>query len=97
MICSPKNWMNCDMQPAGCVICTRRHKQDKRLFSGLLFWLSANVDSPLFNLHFGMHAAVEGGDAPGRAGRHQAVSCRGKDGPLVLVEGLQWRVLAWTL
>lgn len=44
-----------------------------------------------------MHAAVEGGDAPGRAGPHQAVSCQGKDGPLVLVEGLQWRVLTRSL
>lgn len=58
---------------------------------------SAEVDLLLFNLHFGVHAAVQGGDAPGRAGRHQPVSCRGKDGPLVLVKGLQWRILAWSL
>lgn len=61
------------------------------------FQLSADVALLFSYLHFGVHAAVEGGDAPGRAGRHQSVSCRGKDGPLVLVEGLQWRVLAWTL
>lgn len=42
-----------------------------------------------------MHAAVDVGDAPGWA--TWPVSCRGKNRPLVLVEGLQWRVLARTL
>lgn len=51
----------------------------------------------LSDLHFGVHAAVDGGDAPGWAGRHQSISRWGKDPPLVLIEGFQWRILAWIL
>lgn len=51
----------------------------------------------LSDLHFCVHTAVDVGDAPGWASSHQTVSCGGENRLLVLVEGLQWRVLAWTL
>ncbi len=51
----------------------------------------------LSDLHFWVHAAVDGGDAPGWTSSDQTVSCRGKDSLLILIEGLQRRVLAWTL
>lgn len=51
----------------------------------------------LSDLHFRVHTAVDGGDTPGWARGDQSVSCRGEDSPLVLIEGLQWRILAWTL
>jgi len=43
-----------------------------------------------------VHAAVDGGDTPGRASGDQTISGRGKDGLLILVEGLQRRILART-
>ena len=49
------------------------------------------------DLHFGMHAAVDGGNTPGWTSSDQAISCRWKDSFLILIEGLQWRILAWTL
>lgn len=52
---------------------------------------------PLSHLHLWVHTAVDGGDTPGRAGGDQTLSCRGKHGLLVLVEGLQRRVLARAL
>lgn len=51
----------------------------------------------LSDLHLGVHTAVDGRDTPGWASGDQSVSWRGKDSPLVLIEGLQWRILAWTL
>ena len=48
------------------------------------------------DLHFRVHTATDGGHAPGRAGSDLSVAQRGEDGLLVLVEGLQWGVLAWT-
>lgn len=98
IICSPKNWMNWDMQPAGWVIYRKpvgkrkkKTPQSERtsLYQGLKCILLAA------DLHFSMHAAVDVGDAPRWASG--SISCRRKHGPLVLVESFQWRVLAWTL
>lgn len=54
-----------------------------------------NCILPFADLHFSVHTAVDVGDTPGWASR--PISCRGKHCPLVLVESLQWRILAWTL
>lgn len=109
IICSPKNWMNWDMQPAGCVICRRPKKVTIMwfffFFSLVVCFLTERTRYHwqykcvllLSDLHFGVHTAVDGGDTPGWASGDQPVSWRGKDGPLVLIEGLQWRILAWTL
>lgn len=56
---------------------------------------SVPLDLP--HLHFWVHAAVDGGNTPGWTGSDQAISCRREDGLLVLVEGLQWGILARTL
>lgn len=99
MICSPKNWMNCDIQPAGWVICRGTNMS-------LWFFRCLNLPLPtvcsscvplLTHLHFWVHTAVDGGNTPGGAGGDQTVSCRGEDGLLILVEGLQGRILARTL
>lgn len=75
----------------------RMAQAERRWYGRLPCGRAPTSTCSFLNLHLGVHAAVEGGDAPGGAGRHQAVSRRGKDGPLVLVEGLQWRVLARAL
>lgn len=97
IICSPKNWMNWDMQPAGWVIW---QEAKKRQFFGFLTercYQCVTCVMLLSDLHFRVHTAVDGGDTPGWASGDQSVSCRGKDSPLVLIEGFQWGILAWTL
>lgn len=100
MICSPKNWMNWDMQPAGCVIC-----RERIIFIYLLGHRKTEFFSPkkykyvllLSDLHFWVHTAVDCGNTPGRACSDQAISCRGEDCFFIFIEGLQWRILAWVL
>lgn len=98
IICSPKNWMNWDMQPAGWVIC--RTEKNNLFFCFLTertHYQCVTCVLLLPDLHFRVHTAVDGGDTPGWARGDQSVSCWGEDSPLVLIEGLQWRILAWTL
>lgn len=86
--------MNWDMQPAGWVIYKKLSEKKNQiecicLYGGLICILL------VADLHFSMHTAVDIGDTPGWARR--PISCRGKHCPLVLVESLQGRILAWTL
>lgn len=77
----------------------RRHKKEN--FFGFLtertYYQCVTCVMLLSDLHFRVHTAVDGGDTPGWASGDQSVSYKGKDSPLVLIEGFQWGILAWTL
>lgn len=94
MICSPKKRMNWDMQPAGWVICS--HTETHKLIKGHLCPCSQLWETELPpDLHLGVHAVVNG-SPPGvgwTAGYHRFAT-RGQQRPLVLIKGLERRVVA---
>lgn len=51
----------------------------------------------LLDLHYWVHAAVDSGNTPGWTSGDQSISCRRKNSLLILIEGLERRILAWTL
>lgn len=89
MICSPKKRVNCDMQPAGWVICRKKGVCSKRGGGR-----HRKHDSPrIADLHLRVHAVVDG-TSP-HAGRecHGITSIRGQHRSLVLIKSLQGGVV----